>query len=61
MITLDSIREKNKNEQSFLNTKITKNTLSQEEYAEGREIFSQFVKPINEKSLYDYFKECEDI
>ncbi|WP_275477867.1 hypothetical protein [Clostridium botulinum] len=26
MITLDSIREKNKNEQSFLNTKITKNT-----------------------------------
>ncbi|EQC1535387.1 spermidine acetyltransferase [Clostridium botulinum] len=61
MITLNAIREKNKNEHSFLNTKITKNTLSQEEYAEGREVFSRFVKPINEKSLYDYFKECEDI
>ncbi|RHW64378.1 spermidine acetyltransferase [Clostridium botulinum] len=55
MITLNSIREKNKNKQSFLNTKITKNTLSQEEYEEGREVFLRFVKPINEKSLYNYF------
>ncbi|AUN01659.1 spermidine acetyltransferase [Clostridium botulinum] len=61
MITLNAIREKNKNEHSFLNTKITKNTLSQEEYAEGREVFLRFVKLINEKSLYDYFKEYEDI
>ncbi|MHB9924580.1 spermidine acetyltransferase [Clostridium botulinum] len=60
MITLDSIRKKNKDEHSFLNTKITKNTLSQEEYAEGREVFLRFVKPINEKSLYNYFKECEE-
>lgn len=61
MITLNAIREKNKNEHSFLNTKITKKTLSQKEYEEGREIFLRFVKPINEKSLYDYFKECKDI
>lgn len=60
MITLNSIREKNKNKQSFLNTKITKNTLSQEEYEEGRELFLKFVKSINEKSLYNYFKECKE-
>ncbi|AJD29132.1 spermidine acetyltransferase [Clostridium sporogenes] len=61
MVTLNSIREKNTNKQSFLNTKITKNTLSQEEYEEGREVFLRFVKPINEKSLYNYFKECEAV
>lgn len=60
MITLDSIRGKNKNKQSFLNTKITKYTLSQEEYAEGREVFLRFVKPISQKSLYNYFIECEE-
>ncbi|NFH40671.1 spermidine acetyltransferase [Clostridium sporogenes] len=61
MVTLNSIREKNKNKHSFLNTRITKNTLSQKEYSEGREVFVKFVKPINEKSLYNCFKECEDI
>ncbi|HDK7195069.1 TPA: spermidine acetyltransferase [Clostridium botulinum] len=61
MVTLNSIREKNKNEHSFLNIKITKNTLSEKEYAEEREVFLRFVKPINEKSLYNYFKEYEDI
>ncbi|APU86908.1 spermidine acetyltransferase [Clostridium botulinum] len=54
-------KRKNKNKQSFLNTKITKYTISQEEYAEGREVFLRFVKPINEKSLYNYFKECEEV
>ena len=61
MVTLNSIREKNKNEHSFLNTKIIESTLSQKEYAEEREVFLTFVKPINEKSLYNYFKEYEDI
>ncbi len=61
MVTLNSIREKIQIKQSFLNTKITKNTLSQEEYEEGREVFLRFVKPINEKSLYNYFKECEAV
>ncbi|NCI20662.1 spermidine acetyltransferase [Clostridium botulinum] len=61
MIRLEFIRKKNKNKQSFFNTKVAKSTLSQEEYEEGREIFLRFVKPINEKSLYNYFKECEAV
>ncbi|AJE13417.1 putative spermine/spermidine acetyltransferase (plasmid) [Clostridium botulinum CDC_1436] len=55
MITLDYIREKNKNERSFLNTKINNNNLSTKEYEEGREVFAQFVNPINKRSLYNYF------
>ncbi|ACA46937.1 spermidine acetyltransferase [Clostridium botulinum] len=61
MVTLEFIRKKNKNKQSFFNTKVAKSTLSQEEYEEGRDVFLRFVKPINEKSLYNYFTECEEI
>lgn len=60
MMTLSSIREKNKNKQSFLNTKITKHSLSQKEFAEGREVFLKFVKPINEKSFCNYLKKCKE-